>query len=149
MILLYSSLVKRRKYFFSQKNPQYKKVSKNYCTVQIFKNVPFSRPPPTCSSSYKFLPPSPLPPSQSRSRESSWLIGTRAIPQPPSSRLSARPRQPRQTQRPTTHSRRNKNRLSSMTCGEELQQIFKEWQSYKGLCQKEPKKSLILNDLCF
>ncbi len=33
------------------------------------------------------------------------------------------------------HSKReNKNRLSSTTCGEELQKIFKDWQSSKELC---------------
>ena len=37
----------------------------------------------------------------------------------------------------------NKNRLSSTTCGEELQKIGKDWQSFKGLCQKDPKKSPI------
>ncbi len=35
---------------------------------------------------------------------------------------------------------RNKNRLSSTTCGEELQKIFKDWQIFKGFCQKAPKK---------
>ncbi len=34
----------------------------------------------------------------------------------------------------------NKNILSSTTCGEELQKIFKDWQSFKGLCLKGPKK---------
>ena len=34
---------------------------------------------------------------------------------------------------------KNKNRLNSTTCGEELQKIFKDWQSFKGLCQKEQK----------
>ncbi len=34
----------------------------------------------------------------------------------------------------------NKNRLSSTTCGEELQKIFKDWQSFKGLYQKVPKR---------
>ncbi len=34
----------------------------------------------------------------------------------------------------------NKNRLSSTTCGEELQKIGKDWQSLiKGLGEKEPK----------
>ncbi len=33
----------------------------------------------------------------------------------------------------------NKNRLSSTTCGEELQKIGKDWQSLKGLGQKDPK----------
>ncbi len=33
----------------------------------------------------------------------------------------------------------NKNRLSSTTCGEELQKIAKDWQNFKGLCQKDPK----------
>ncbi len=44
---------------------------------------------------------------------------------------------------------KNKNRLSSTTCGEELQKIFKDWQSFKGLSQKEPTKSPILSDLRF
>ena len=44
---------------------------------------------------------------------------------------------------------KNKNRLSSTTCGEELQKIFKDWQIFKGFCQKAPKKSLILSDLRF
>ena len=43
----------------------------------------------------------------------------------------------------------NKNRLSSTTCGEELQKFFKDWQSFKELCQKAPKKSPILSDLRF
>ena len=34
----------------------------------------------------------------------------------------------------------NKNRLSSTTCGEELQKIFKDWQSFKELYQKVPKR---------
>ena len=38
---------------------------------------------------------------------------------------------------------KNKHRLGSTTCGEELQKIFKDWQSLKGLCLKAPKK---LND---
>ncbi len=42
---------------------------------------------------------------------------------------------------------RNKNGLSSTTCGEDLQMIFKDWQSLKG--QKAPKKSPILSDLRF
>ncbi len=33
----------------------------------------------------------------------------------------------------------NKNRLSSTTCGEELQKIYKDWQSFKALCQKQQK----------
>ncbi len=35
---------------------------------------------------------------------------------------------------------KNKNRLSSTTCGEELQKIVKVWQSFKGLCQKKYQK---------
>ncbi len=40
----------------------------------------------------------------------------------------------------------NKNRLSSTTCGEELQKIGKDLQSFKGLCQKDPKKLPILSN---
>ena len=31
---------------------------------------------------------------------------------------------------------KNKNRLSSTICGEELQKIFKDWRSLKGLVKK-------------
>ena len=34
----------------------------------------------------------------------------------------------------------NKNRLSSTTCIKELQKIFKDWQSLKGLYQKIQKR---------
>ncbi len=50
---------------------------------------------------------------------------------------------------PKREEERNKNRLSSTTCSEELQKIFKDWQSFKGFCQKAPKNSLILSDLRF
>ncbi len=36
--------------------------------------------------------------------------------------------------------RKDKNRLSSTTCGEELQKIFKDWLIFNGLSQKAPKK---------
>ncbi len=42
----------------------------------------------------------------------------------------------------------NKNRLTSTTCGKELQKTFKDWQRLKGLYQKVPKKS-ISSDLRF
>ncbi len=38
--------------------------------------------------------------------------------------------------------KRNKNRLSSTTCGEELHKIFKAWQSFKGLYQNVQKNHL-------
>ena len=45
--------------------------------------------------------------------------------------------------------RENKNRLSSTTCGEELQKIFKDWQSFKEFIKKYQKDSPILSDLRF
>ena len=58
----------------------------------------------------------------------------------------SRKKNPRRTRKPQTKEQitvgggdrgfpaKNKNRLSSTTCGEELQKIFKDWQSSKGLC---------------
>ncbi len=43
----------------------------------------------------------------------------------------------------------NKNRLSYTTCGEELQNIFKNWQSWKGLWHKPPKNFTILSIFAF
>ena len=44
---------------------------------------------------------------------------------------------------------KNKNRRSSTSCGKELQKIFNDWQSVKGLYQKVPKRFTDLSDLCF
>ena len=42
-----------------------------------------------------------------------------------------------------------KNRLSLMTCSEKLQKIFKDWPSFKGLCQKAPRKVTTFKQFAF
>ena len=85
------------------------------------------------------------PPAQSSMAHRRSLVGSitaaqavRSIQQPV--RIKPEPLRYRNT---------NKNRLSSTTCGEELQKIFKDWQSFKGLYQKVPKRFTNFENLCF